>query len=164
MSAARRRAARSRRVQEVGPPSPAPSVSRWRGRLRRPLRVGLVIVLLLSGAVGLSLAPALLGRGGDDVPPSDLLIALLHVALVAYLAAAYLTLVLRAEQAFDRLQASCGGDPGSVCRLDAARRACCPPPFGPATRGWWLAGLCGLGFAVAGPHLTEPEAGSLLAW
>lgn len=123
--------------------------------LRRPFRLALsgfmaLVILVLIGQLAAGRTPF----SGEGLV-SDLLIALLHCALLAYLAGAYLVIVFRGERACARLRQS-----GSVLPESALHR--CLPPLGKATAGWWLSGAAGLLFGFLGPWLTEPQVGDVL--
>lgn len=111
-----------------------------------PGRTGLGLFLGMSVALALAQALARRVPFGGSGRLDDLLVAWLHVALVAFLAGAYLAVVRRAEASYAQLRPMASKTAG----------VCCLPPYGPAPRAWYFWLLAGLCFAIAGPELTEP--------
>lgn len=125
--------------------------SRAAGHRPAPATLGLVLGAGLVGA--LLLAQALQGRipFGPEGTLSDLLVAVLHCVLLAYLCAAYLALIRSAERVAAAVQPH-------LPTGEAARRLLSGlPPRDAPERGWGVAVLAGLTFTTFGPYLTEPE-------
>jgi hypothetical protein len=117
--------------------------------LRHPLRLGLGLLGVLM--MGLFMAQWTLGRQpfGDAGLLSDVLVALLHCMILAYITAAYFAVVHRGARTLDALRSQLGpvGATGAIIRL---------PPLAAPTPGWGVAAVLGAAFGFFGPYLTEP--------
>lgn len=110
----------------------------------------MLVILVLIGQLIAGRTPF-----SDKGLVSDLLVALLHCALLVYLVGAYLIIVFQGERACSRLRQTASVLPDSALHQYL-------PPLGKATPGWWLSGTAGLLFGVLGPWLTEPHIGGVL--
>lgn len=117
--------------------------------LRHPVALGFGLLGLL--VIGLFLAQGALGRQpfGDAGRPGDLLVALLHCVILAYVIGAYFAVVQRGTRSLGALrsQTASSGVAGHVLKL---------PPLAAPTAGWGVAAVLGAAFAFFGPYLTEP--------